>query len=73
LSREIITKSFEDISTGLFTQLRNKSKEPANICLEMDDSNEASDTALLLITISGTTESKQISEELLVLKAGTAQ
>jgi hypothetical protein len=57
-------QSVGNISTGLFNQLRNQSKESGDICLEMDESNETSDTALLLSTISGTTECKQVVEEL---------
>jgi hypothetical protein len=52
----------------LLNQLRNTAKEFESFCLALDESNDTSDTAKLLIDIRGITESSEVIEELASLK-----
>jgi hypothetical protein len=51
LSHTKITWQVEDNSSGLVNQLRNKAKGFESICLALDEGNDTSDTAQLLLSI----------------------
>jgi hypothetical protein len=57
LSRARMTLRVEDIVSDFLNKLRNKAKELEIFCLALDDSNDTSDIAQLLIFISGIRES----------------
>jgi hypothetical protein len=64
LSYATMTQQVEDISSDLLNQLRNKAKEFESFCLVLDENNDTSDTAQLLIVIQGITECFEVVKKL---------
>jgi hypothetical protein len=63
-----MTRSVEDISSDLFNLLRNKAKDRESFCLALDENNNTTYTAQLLIVIQDVREYFEMVEEVTNLK-----
>jgi len=69
LSRQTVTRRITDIGNDVFNQLQHEVKRFRYFSLAMDESNDVTDTAQLLIFVRGIDDNFNVTEELASLES----